>query len=73
MTSVSFRALFSKGDITMPDNNLYMIPTSLDPILQERVQNILDRMGLTLSDVVTQLLYQIILHRKIPFEMKLPD
>lgn len=45
----------------------------MDSELKERAEEILNQLGVSSSSVVQMLYKQIILHRGIPFDVKLPD
>ena len=49
-----------------------VIQTRVDPALREKTDAILTKLGLSVSDAIRIFLEQIILHRGIPFEVKLP-
>lgn len=45
----------------------------IDPVLKSEAEMVLDSLGLTASGVISLLYKQIILHRGIPFDLKLPE
>jgi addiction module RelB/DinJ family antitoxin len=45
----------------------------VDPEVKERAEEILDRLGIPMSNAVGMFLRQVALQRGIPFEMKLPQ
>ena len=45
----------------------------IDPDLKQDAEAILDKLGLTSSNIIAMLYNQIVLHRGIPFEIKLPE
>ena len=59
------------------DTMAYMAKTAyvtarIDPHLKRDAEKILREMGISVSDAVTIFFKQIVLHRKIPFDIKLP-
>jgi addiction module RelB/DinJ family antitoxin len=50
--------------------NIY---TRVDPETKEQAEAILNQLGIPMSNAIGMFLKQIVLHRGIPFEMKLPD
>ena len=49
-----------------------VIQTRVDPALREKTDTILNKLGLSTSDAIRMFLEQVILHRGLPFEIKLP-
>ncbi len=49
-----------------------VIQTRVDPVLREKTDVILTKLGLSTSDAIRIFLEQVILHRGLPFEVKLP-
>ena len=49
------------------------IRTRIEPGLKSEVEDILSRLGLTVSETVQLLYRQIQLHRGLPFEVRLPN
>ena len=49
-----------------------VIQTRVDPALREKTDTILTKLGLSTSDAIRIFLEQIILHRGLPFKVKLP-
>jgi DNA-damage-inducible protein J len=49
-----------------------VIQTRVDPALREKSDTILTKLGLSTSDAIRIFLEQVILHRGLPFEVKLP-
>lgn len=49
------------------------INARIDPDLKTEAEEILDKLGLTSSGVISLLYKQIILHRGLPFDLKLPE
>ncbi len=49
--------------------NIY---TRVDPETKEQAEAILNQLGIPMSNAIGMFLKQVILHRGIPFEMKLP-
>ena len=45
----------------------------VEPEVKEQAEQVLDRLGIPMSNAVGMFLRQIVLQRGIPFEMKLPD
>ena len=45
----------------------------VEPEIKEQAEQVLERLGLSMSNAVGMFLRQIVLHRGIPFEMKLPQ
>ena len=50
-----------------------VIQTRVEPALREKTDTILNQLGLSTSDAIRIFLEQIILHRGLPFEVKLPS
>ena len=50
-----------------------VIQTRVDPVLREKTDAILTKLGLSTSDAIRIFLEQVILHRGLPFEVKLPS
>ena len=46
--------------------------TRVDPEIKEQAENILNQLGIPMSNAVGMFLRQIVLHNGIPFEIKLP-
>ena len=44
----------------------------VEPEIKEQAEEILDQLGIPMSNAVGMFLRQVVLHRGIPFEMKLP-
>ena len=49
-----------------------VIQTRVDSALREKTDTVLNRLGLSTSDAIRIFLEQVILHRGLPFEVKLP-
>lgn len=50
-------------------SNVYV---RLEPDVKEQSENILNRLGIPMSNAISLFLQQVILHRGLPFEVKLP-
>lgn len=50
-----------------------VIQTRIDPSLREKTDLILTRLGLSTPDAIRIFLEQVVLHRGIPFDVRLPD
>lgn len=50
--------------------NLY---ARIEPEIKEQAENILSELGISASNAITLFYKQIILHRGLPFEVKLPE
>ena len=48
------------------------VTARIDPHLKKEAEKILRAMGISVSEAVTIFFKQIVLHRKIPFDIKLP-
>ncbi|MDD3363123.1 MAG: type II toxin-antitoxin system RelB/DinJ family antitoxin [Hespellia sp.] len=46
--------------------------TRVEPSIKEQAEEVLDQLGIPMSNAVGMFLRQVVLHRGIPFEMKLP-
>ena len=46
--------------------------TRVDPEIKEQAENILNQLGIPMSNAVGMFLRQVVLQKGIPFEMKLP-
>lgn len=49
------------------------VQARIDPQIKEEARNILDELGISMSEAIVVYLKQIILQRGIPFELKLPN
>ena len=49
--------------------NIY---TRVDPVVKERAEEILDQLGIPMSNAIGMFLRQIVMQNGIPFDMKLP-
>ena len=49
--------------------NIY---TRVDPEIKDRAENILDQLGIPMSNAIGIFLRQVIIHNGLPFEMTLP-
>jgi len=49
------------------------VQARIDPRIKEEARNILDELGISMSEAIVVYLKQIILQRGIPFELKLPS
>ena len=47
--------------------------TRIDPELKTDVERILERLGLTPSEAINVFFNQVVLHKGLPFEIKVPD
>ena len=45
----------------------------VEPEIKEQAEQVLDQLGIPMSNAVSMFLRQIVLQRGIPFEMKLPE
>ena len=45
----------------------------VEPEIKEQAEQVLDRLGIPMSNAVGMFLRQVVLQRGIPFEMKLPE
>ncbi len=45
----------------------------VEPEIKEQAELVLDKLGIPMSNAVSMFLRQVVLHRGIPFEIKLPD
>lgn len=45
----------------------------VEPELKEQAEQVLDQLGIPMSNAVSMFLRQVVLQRGIPFEMKLPE
>jgi DNA-damage-inducible protein J len=50
-----------------------VIQTRVDQALREKTDTILNKLGLSTSDAIRIFLEQVILHRGLPFDVKLPS
>lgn len=50
--------------------NIY---TRVDPVVKEQAEEILDQLGIPMSNAIGMFLRQIVMHNGIPFEMKIPQ
>jgi DNA-damage-inducible protein J len=49
------------------------IQTRVDPKIKKSAQNILNTLNISMSEAISMYLSQIILHKGIPFEIKIPN
>ena len=49
------------------------VQARMDPSVKEEARNVLDELGMSMSEAIVVYLKQIILQRGIPFEVKLPN
>lgn len=49
------------------------VQARIDPHIKEEARSVLDELGISMSEAIVVYLKQIILHRGIPFELKLPN
>lgn len=49
--------------------NIY---TRVDPVVKEQAEQILDQLGIPMSNAIGMFLRQVVIHNGIPFDMKLP-
>jgi len=49
------------------------IQTRIDPDSKEKLRDILDDLGISMSEAIVMYIHQIILRKGIPFEVKLPN
>ena len=50
-----------------------MILTRLDPIVKKETERIFKELGLSTSDAINLFLNQVRLHKRIPFEVTIPE
>lgn len=70
--TISRRNTFLKGAITMAAKsaNLY---ARIEPEVKEQAEGILSALGIPASNAINMFYKQIILHRGLPFEVKIPS
>lgn len=49
--------------------NIY---TRVDPVIKDQAEQILEQLGIPMSNAISIFLRQVILHNGLPFDMKLP-
>ncbi len=49
------------------------IQTRVDPKIKQNAQRILDKLNISMSEAISMYLSQIMLHKGIPFEIKIPN
>ena len=49
------------------------INTRVDKTLKTKAEKVLAQIGISTSDLVTILLHQVVLHKGIPFDVKIPN
>jgi len=54
-------------------SNSATIQTRIDPNIKQQAKRILDTLGITMSEAIGAYLRQIVLHKGIPFELKIPN
>ena len=71
-STISRRNKFLKGAITMAAKsaNLY---ARIEPEVKEQAEGILSALGIPASNAINMFYKQIILHRGLPFEVKIPS
>ena len=47
--------------------------TRVEPELKEQVDQVLSRLGIPMANAISMFLHQIVLHKGIPFEVKIPS
>lgn len=63
--------LLSKGSVTMArTSNVF---ARVEPNIKQEAEEILDQLGIPMSNAVGMFLRQVVMQRGIPFEMKLPQ
>ena len=45
----------------------------VEPNIQEQAESVLDQLGIPMSNAIGMFLRQVVIHRGIPFEVKLPE
>jgi DNA-damage-inducible protein J len=50
-------------------SNIY---TRVEPELKEQVEQVLSKLGIPMANAINLFLHQIVLHKGIPFELKIP-
>lgn len=51
-------------------SNIYV---RVEPEIKEQAENVLEQLGISMSNAISVFLRQIVLQKGIPFEMKLPE
>jgi DNA-damage-inducible protein J len=54
-------------------SNSATIQTRIDPNIKQQAKRILDTLGISMSEAIGVYLRQIVLHKGIPFELKIPN
>ncbi len=54
-------------------NKTVTIQTRIDPLVKKNALEILNKLNITMSDAISMYLAQIVLHKDIPFELKVPN
>jgi len=49
------------------------INVRVDDVLKTKAEKILRKIGISTSDAITMLLHQIVLHKGLPFDVKIPN
>ena len=61
------------GEVSRGAKKASVIQTRIDPSLREKTDLILGRLGLSTPDAIRIFLEQVVLHRGIPFDVRLPE
>lgn len=54
-------------------NRTASIYTRVDPETKDRAENILNQLGIPMTNAIAMFLKQVVIQRGIPFELRLPD
>lgn len=54
----------------LKSSNVY---TRVEPELKEQVEQVLSKLGIPMANAINLFLHQIVLHKGIPFEVKIPQ
>ena len=69
--AIIFGILIAKGSVSMArTSNVF---ARVEPEIKKEAEEILDQLGIPMSNAVGMFLRQIVMQKGIPFEMKLPD
>lgn len=70
--------MYHKCDTFYPVKGKSMLKTEvvharIDPTLKRSAESILRRLGLSTTDAFTMLLHQVVMHKGMPFEIRIPN
>ena len=61
---------YKEASVMARTSNIYV---RVEPEIKEQAENVLEQLGIPMSNAISVFLRQIVLQKGIPFEMKLPE